>query len=143
MRMAIDLVGSDCPPLRVHSSPDSSRLFSMFTMADSSVAVSAQRRGRRSDHLKKCLICNESTELAQWPSDTTRQLFRPGSIPANAGKISPNFLPLPLLICASPLSSTHHIQHLPKLHPSLSLFFAHSTLCGHFENSISFLLCII
>ena len=32
----------------------------------------------------------------------------------------------------------HHVQHLPKLRPSFSLFFAHSTLCGHFENSISF-----
>ena len=38
---------------------------------------------------------------------------------------------------------THHVQHLPKLCPSFSLFFAHSTLCGHFENSISFWLCII
>ena len=60
--------------------------FSMFTMADSGVAASAQRRRRRSDHLRKCLICNESTELAQWPSDTTRQLFRPGSIPPVQGK---------------------------------------------------------
>ena len=31
----IDLVGPNCPPLHVQSSPDSSRLFSMFTTADS------------------------------------------------------------------------------------------------------------
>ena len=37
MRTAIDLVGPDCPPLHVQSSPDSSRLFSMFTTADSGV----------------------------------------------------------------------------------------------------------
>ena len=60
----IDLVGPDCPPLHVQSSPDSSRLFSMFTTADSGVAVSAQRRRRRSDHLRKFLISNETTELA-------------------------------------------------------------------------------
>ena len=107
MRTAIDLVGADCPPLHVQSSPDSSRLFSMFTTADSGVAASAQRRRRRSHYLRKCLISNETTELAQWPSDTTRQLFRPGSIPPDVGQISPNFLPLPLLTCGSPLSSTH------------------------------------
>ena len=28
---------------------------------------------------------------------------------------------------------THHVQHLPKLRPSFSLCFAHSTLCGHFD----------
>ena len=27
----------------------------------------------------------------------------------------------------------HHVQHLPKLRPSFSLCFAHSTLCGHFD----------
>ena len=32
----------------------------------------------------------------------------------------------------------HNVQHFLKLRPSFSLFFAHSTLCGHFENSISF-----
>ena len=37
----------------------------------------------------------------------------------------------------------HHVLHLSKLHPSFSLLFAHSTLCVHFENSISFWLCII
>ena len=31
----------------------------------SGAAASAQRRRRRSDHLRQCLICNESTELAQ------------------------------------------------------------------------------
>ena len=62
--MAIDLVGPDCPPLHVQSSPDSSRFFSMFTMADSGVAASAQRCRRRSDHLRKCLISNETIELA-------------------------------------------------------------------------------
>ena len=41
LRTAIDLVGPDCPPLHVQSSPDSSRLFSMFTTADSGVAASA------------------------------------------------------------------------------------------------------
>ena len=86
MRTAIDLVGPDYPPLHVQSSPDSSRLFSMFTTTDSGVTASAQRRRRRSAHLGKCLICNESTELAQWPSDTIRQLFRPGSIPPVQGK---------------------------------------------------------
>ena len=131
--MAIDLVGPDCPPLHVQSSPDSSRLFSMFTTADSSVAASAQRRRRGSDHLRKCLIINETIELAQWPSDTTRQLFCPGSIPPHtcAGKISPNsaFIDMwvPIVIYA------HHVQHLPKLRPSFSLCFAHSTLSGHFD----------
>jgi len=84
LRTAIDLVGPDSPPLHVQSSPDSSRLFSMFTMTDSSASASAQRHRRRSDHLRQCLICNESTELAQWLTDTTRQLFRPGSIPPDA-----------------------------------------------------------
>ena len=27
----------------------------------------------------------------------------------------------------------NHVQHLPKLRPSFSLCFAHSTLCGHFD----------
>ena len=62
--MAIDLVGPDSPPLHVKSSLDSSRLFSMFTMADSGVVASAQRRRRGSDHLRKYLIINETTELA-------------------------------------------------------------------------------
>ena len=62
--MAIDLVGPDYVPLHVQSSLDSSRLFSMFTMADSGVAASAQRCRRGSDHLRKCLIINETTELA-------------------------------------------------------------------------------
>ena len=35
-------------------------------------------------------------------------------------------------------AAQNHVQHLPKLRPSFSLFFAHSTLCGHFENNISF-----
>ena len=111
MRTAIDLVGPDCPPLHVQSSPDSSRLFNMFTTADSGVAARAQRRRRGSDHLRQCLICTESTELARWPSDTTRPLFCPGSIPPDAGKISPIFLPLPLLTCGSPLSSTHTMSN--------------------------------
>ena len=91
LRTAIDLVGPDCPPLHVQSSPDSSRLFSMFTTTESGATASAQRRRRRSDHLRQCLICNESTELAQWPSDTTRQLFRPGSIPPVQRKYLQNF----------------------------------------------------
>ena len=62
--MAINLVGPDCPPLHVQSSPDSSHLFNMFTTADSGVAASAQRRRRGFEHLKKCLIINETTELA-------------------------------------------------------------------------------
>ena len=109
MRTAIDLVGPDCPPLHVQSSPDSSRLFSMFTAADSGAAASAQRRKRRSDHLRQCLNCNKSTELAQWPSDTTRQLFRPGSIPADAGKISPNSS---LVFC---FSHTRHCVGILKI----------------------------
>ena len=32
----------------------------------------------------------------------------------------------------------HHVQHLTKLRPSFSLFFAHSALCGHFENNMYF-----
>ena len=71
LHTAIDLVGPDCPPLHVQSSPDSSRLFNMFTTADSGAAASAQRRRTRSDHLRQCLICTETAELAQWPSDTT------------------------------------------------------------------------
>ena len=30
-------------------------------------------------------------------------------------------------------AAQNHVQHLPKLHPSFSLCFAHSTLCGHFD----------
>ena len=44
MRTAIDLVGPDCPPLHVQSSPDSVCLFSMITTADSGAAVSAPKR---------------------------------------------------------------------------------------------------
>ena len=62
--MAIDLVGPDCPPLHVQSSTDSPRLFTMFTTIDSGAAASAQRRRRGSYNLKKCLIINETTELA-------------------------------------------------------------------------------
>ena len=36
----------------------------IFPAADSGVAASAQRRRRGSDHLRKCLISNETTELA-------------------------------------------------------------------------------
>ena len=32
----------------------------------------------------------------------------------------------------------HHVQHLPKLRPSFSLFFAHSTLCGNLKISYLF-----
>ena len=30
-------------------------------------------------------------------------------------------------------AAQNHVQHLPKLRPSFSLCFAHSTLCGHFN----------
>ena len=30
-------------------------------------------------------------------------------------------------------AAQNHVQHLPKLRPSFSLCFAHSTLCGHFD----------
>ena len=30
-------------------------------------------------------------------------------------------------------AAQNHVQHLPKLLPSFSLYFAHSTLCGHFD----------
>ena len=129
LRTAIDLVGPDCPPLHVQSSPDSSRLFSMFTMADSGATASAQRRRRWSDHPRQCLICNESTELAQWPSDTTRQLFCMGSIPADRWKISPNFLPLPLLTCGPPLSSTHTMSNTCQNFVPRFLCFSHTRRC--------------
>ena len=129
MRTAIDLVGLDCLPLHVQSSPDSSRLFSMFTTAESGAAASAQRRRRRLDHMRQCLICKESTELAQWPCDTTRQWFRPGSIPPDAGKISPNFLPLPLLTCGYPLSSTHTTSNTCQNFISHFLCSSHTRHC--------------
>ena len=133
----MDLVSPDCPPLHVQSSADSSHLFSMFTTADSGAAASAQRRMTRSDHPRQCLIYTETTELAQWPSDTTRQLFRPGLIPLDAGKISPNFLPLPLLTCGSPLSSTHTTSNTcQNFVPRFSVFRTLDIVWASFENSI-------
>ena len=141
--MAIDLMGPDCPPLHVQSSPDSSRLFSMFTTADNGVVASAQRHRRRSDHLRKCLISNETTELAQWPSDTTRQLFRPGSVPP----VQRKYLQIFCLCLYWHVGPHCHLRTpRPTLAKTSSLvfsFFAHSTWCGHLENSISFWLCII
>ena len=129
MRTAMDLVGPECPLLHVQSSLDSSHLFSMFSTADSGAAVSAQRRRTRTNYVKKCLISTETTELAQWPSDTTRPLLRPGSIPPDAGKISPNFLPLPLLACGSPLSSTHTTSNTSQNFVPRFLCFSHTRHC--------------
>ena len=138
MRTAIDLVGPDCLPLHVQPSLDSSSLFSMFTTADSGVAASAQRRRRRSDNIRKCLISNETTELAQWPSDTNRQLFRRVRFHLCHENISNFFASAFIDMWVPIVIYAHHVLHLPKLRPSFSLFFTHSTLCGYFENSISF-----
>src|SRR5215216_253403 len=76
-----------------------------------------------------CLISCETTELAQWPSDTTRPLFRPGSIPSDAKKISPIFLPLPLLTCGSPLSSMHTTSNTCQNFVPHFLCFLHTRHC--------------
>src|SRR5215216_848658 len=73
-----------------------------------------------------CLISCKTTEQAQWPSDTTRPLFRPGSIPSDAEKISPNVLPLPLLTCGSPLSSTHTTSNTCQNFVPCFLCFSHT-----------------
>ena len=138
MRTAIDLVGPNCPPLHIQSSPDSSRLFSMFTTADIGIMGSAQRRRKRSDHLRKCLISNETTELAYWPSDTTRSCSARVRFHLCRENISKFFASAFIDMWVPIVIYAHHVQHFPELCPSFSLFFAHSTLCGHLENSLSF-----
>ena len=76
-----------------------------------------------------CLISSKTTELAQGPSDTTRPLFRPGSIPPDVGKISPNFLPLPLLTCGSQLLSTHTTSNTCQNFVPRYLYFSHTRHC--------------
>ena len=128
MRTAIDLVGPDCPPLHVQSSPDSSRLFSMFTTGDSGVVASAQRRRRSFDHLRKCLISNETTELASGRvtlPDSCSARVRFHLCRENISKFCPSaFIDMwvPIVIYS------HHVLHLPKLCPSFSLF-SHTQHC--------------
>ena len=126
MRTAIDLVGPDCPPLHVHSS--SSCLFSMFTTADSGVATSAQRRRRRSDHLRLCLICNESTELAQWPSDSTDSCSSRVRFHLMQGKYLQFFASAIIDMWVPIVIYAHHVQHLPNFVPRF-LYFSHTRHC--------------
>ena len=76
-----------------------------------------------------CLISSHTTELAQWPSDTTRPLFLPRSIPPKPVEISPIFLPLPFLTCGSPLSSTHTTSSTCQNFVPGFLYFSHTRHC--------------
>ena len=153
LRMAIDLLGPDCPLLHIEPSPDFSRLFNMFTMVDSSAAANAQRRRTRTnrsrgrhatvmvDVVPNFLRNYWTSPVAKWHYPTTvppgfdSTWYRENISKFFASAVIDMWVPIVIY--------AHHVQHLPKLRPSFSMFFAHSTLCGHFENSISFWLCII
>ena len=128
MRTAIDLVGPDYLPLHVHSSLDSSRLFSMFTIADIGIAASAQRHGWRSYHLRLCLICNESTELAQWPSDSTDSCSSRVRFHLMQGKYLQFFASAIIDMWVPIVIYAHHVQHLPNFVPRF-LYFSHTRHC--------------